>query len=772
MSTSIYTSTPRQYALGVKDESVRSVDIEAISLPQHLPWVPLFAPTGDGVPTVLRGNGAIKKYGSDAFDVTSKYATHFTPFMNKFIDVTNPMLMQRLIPADATKAMLRVSVEAIPNEMPVYERNDDGSIKYTANDYNERLPTVKTTIVGTRLVVHVGVTGYGSNGSTTNPINYQLFGNGVVVRDFRANTTLGTDGKQLGVITDATAPYSSTLYPVFDLEYNSEGERGNDFGVRLQLPISTGASPIDTASVYANNAYMWRMGVVSKNTVTGGYDVVSTVNGETSVDVALKATARSDRFNLPLAIDAIWLNSYILPATDVTPEFAGSFGKMHFYRDSVEELQKLLISGNGHSIGESTYNDEAKLGWGRVPLTAANSYLLNFLGGYDVDGASYFTFSLADSANFGGVTITMDNVIYASGGTDGLKTTASGENDELANYELFDSLVRAEMANFGDGTVQWLNTARYPVSTFWDSGFSVDTKKAMLTPLGKRKDVAVILATQSVADYVTTNAGGKITKVWSWVPPNNEAEETSLAGSLRTLASSYPESEVYGTSVCRAIIVGQCGTLINSNYTRKLPLTYELAAKVAYFMGDANGVWRDDGAYDVKGNNKIEFMKDINLSWKNENVANQAWANGLVYAEDYDIKSLFFPAVRTVYNNDTSVLNSSITMFAICFIERVCQGAWRDLVGNAKWTQAKFKQESNQIIADRLNNVFDGRFIISVDTFFTQADSQRGFSYGCKVYLYAPNMKTVGQYTIVAQRIDDYNANTVVGQVVGTTATA
>lgn len=757
MSTN-YSSKPRYDLLGAKDESTRQEVLEEITLPQHCPWVLFFGAWGTSVPTLFRGNGAVRMYGAETFDVTSKFCTHQTPFINLFNDNANPQMYHRLVPPNAKKAMLRVSVEIIKNEMPKYARNDDGSYKYEFNEYNERVRIVEDTIIGHRVIVHTGVEHYGDSGDLVNPINHQTFGNANIVRDFRQNTVIGTDGTRLGSIANSDATWTSTLYPIYDAEVAYEGEKGDSYAVRMQFPTTKGANPIDSATAYATQSYLWRLGVVSKNVLTGGFDLVSTAGDDQFVDVSLKQNVRTDRAKEPVSIDQIFIPKYTRPETATLPEFKGPFGQFHLYREAVEELQKALILNNEEEgiIGEESFNDEAKLNHGRYPLTLDSQYLLNFLGGFDIDGVPYYSFDTSTSAMFGGVTIVADSILYAEGGDDGLYLTDTGEPDELANYELFDSMVRQHMLNFGEGDVKWLNTAKYPVSAVWDSGFSLETKKAMLNVIGQRKDMAVFLAAQSVADYVTQNVGGSIQKVWSWLKPNTESEETAIAGTLRTIASAYPESEVYGTPVCRAVIVGQCGTLVNSLYTRKLPLTYELANKVSAFMGSADGIWDANEAYDLRGNNIIELMKDVNLSWKNENVGQQAWANGLVYAEDYDIKRLFFPAVRTVYNNETSVLNSSITMLALCYIERVCQGAWRDLTGNGKLTPAKFKQDSNEIIEERLAKRFDDRFIIVVDTFFSEADEARGFSWGCNVHLYAPNMKTVGRYTVVAHRIEDY----------------
>ena len=763
--TNNYSSKPRYELFGTKDVSTRQDVLEEITLPQHCPLGYQFAAWGTDLPTLFRGTGTVRMYGTETFDVTSKYCTHQTNYINIFNTNANPQMLQRLVPPDAKKSMLRVSVEVIKNEMPRYARNDDGSYKYEFNGQNERVRIVEEMIVGHRVIIHLGLNGYTASvpvgGGTASPINYADFGNAIIVRDYRQNTVLGSDNTKLGSITGREGEtWTSTLFPIYDSEAAYEGERGNSFGIRHQFPTTKGVSPIDTASVYATNSYLWRLGIVSKNTLTGGFDLVETVKGDAFVDVSLKQNVRSDRAKLPLSIDQIFLPEYVRPETTTLPKFEGPFGRFHLYRESIEELQNLLILGvdADNVVGEDFFNDIAQLNHGRVPLTLTTQYLLNFLAGYDVDGVPYYAFETGSSAIFGGVAMLSDTIIYADGGEDGLYMTDTGEPDELANTELFDSMVRQELTEFGEGRIRWMNTAKYPISAIWDSGYSIETKKAMLNPIGKRKDIAVFLATQSVADYVTTNVGGVIQKVWSWIPPNNEATETAIAGTLRTVASMYPESEVYGTPVCRAVIVGQCGTLINSLYTRKLPLTYELANKVSAFMGDPTGIWNAEAAYDQRGNNLIQLMTDVNLSWKDENVGEQAWANGLVYAEDYDLKRLFFPAVRTVYNNDTSVLNSSITMLAICHIERVCQNAWRDLVGNAKFTRSKFIMESNDLIEQRLNGVFDDRFVIVIDTFFNEADEARGFSWGCNVHIYAPNMVTVGRYTIIAHRIEDYQA--------------
>lgn len=755
MTTNV-SSKPRADMWGVDDESTRQLVLEEVSIPQHCPLSYTFAAWGTEEPTLFLGGGLVKMYGAETFSETSRFTTHQTPFINVFKKNANAQMMRRLTPPNAKTAMLRLSLELIKTEVSQYARNADGSFKYVNDAFNQRVRVVDETFVGYRVIPHLGVEHYREDDVALNPINHRAFGMADIVRDFRVNTTRGSDGSQLGQIEGQDTEWSSTLYPILDLPLAYKGSRGDDFGLRMGFPTSKGSNPIDTASVYSTMSYLLRLGVVERNKVTGGFDIVNTAAGEVAIDVSLKQNVSSER-GVNLDIESAFIPAYKVPSTATQPEYPGPFGDIYIYRDSLEEVQKALIVGpdDANGRGEEYYNEQAKLDFGRVPVTVDNSYLLNMFTGYDVDAVPYYAFETGSGALFGGVTLTADSILYATGGDDGLIMTAVGEADSLANLELFDALVRTELNSFDNGTYNWLNTARYPISAIWDSGFSMETKKSMLNIIGTRKDTMAYLATQSQADYVSKNVGGVVSKVWSWVNPNTEAEETSIASTLRAIASGYPESDVYGTPVCRAVIVGQCGTIVNSSYKRSLPLTYELADKVSKFMGSTDGIWRDADAYDQNPNNVIALMENINLTWKNENVGRQAWANGLTYAEDFDIRSQFFPAVRTVYTNETSVLTSAITTAAICYVQRVQQISWRYFTGNGKFRKQKFAELVDEFIRERLAGRFDDRFTFEVRTEFTQADEAAGYSWTTHVTIYAPNMVTVGKYSIVSRRISD-----------------
>jgi hypothetical protein len=172
-------------------------------------------------------------------------------------------------------------------------------------------------------------------------------------------------------------------------------------------------------------------------------------------------------------------------------------------------------------------------------------------------------------------------------------------------------------------------------------------------------------------------------------------------------------------------------------------------------MGSGIGSWTSGRAFDKPGNNRVTMFKGVNAEWRNINVRENDWANGLVWVQNYDRRSLFWPGIQTVYDDDSSVLNSAANMMIAVELQKVAERTWRDLTGISYLTPEQFVERSDRLIKTRTQGRFDNRVVVVPETFFTQNDEQRGYSWSCKIHLYAPNMKTVGTFTIVAHRISD-----------------
>ena len=71
-------------------------------------------------------------------------------------------------------------------------------------------------------------------------------------------------------------------------------------------------------------------------------------------------------------------------------------------------------------------------------------------------------------------------------------------------------------------------------------------------------------------------------------------------------------------------------------------------------------------------------------------------------------------------------------------------------------TNGQLAERVDNFIRQNLNGRFDDRFIIEPETYYTDADIARGYSWMTKVKIYAANMKTVMQSYVQAFRLDDY----------------
>lgn len=678
--TTIINAAPQAILRGVQDLSGRTPVYEPEAIPQHLPHVFLYTEKGPLSPQLVVGDSLVTMFGAKSFDYRGKYANHQTVLANVFNSNANAMMVQRMKPADApAPASITLSLDLLETVLPVYERNTDGT--YKLDGLGKPIPTADTTpgFIGRWVVGTLGA---------------EATGQAEVVA---------------GSLVDGST--QSQLYPMFEIPVSSFGEWGNLAGIRLYAPNVNSSLPVDQDLVEDQKTALYRLQCVLAPDSKSLPNVVKTITDEQYLEFSLKEGAINPRVDADIFIDAVfptaWSDLEVLP-----PKF-GQFSEFHVYHDNVATV-----------LGQIFAKEEA---FGLLPEDG--EHMINLLSGVDYQGRPHYSFVVQGPAE-GGVLFTGETTHYAQGGGDG-----------TMNDELFAELVGNQCANYGDLEFTFMDTAKYPQSMIWDSGFPMETKKKLLVPMGRRKDMGCILATQDVSG-----------------PQNTAAQESSAAIALRTAARMYPESEYYGTATCRAVVVGHSGKLLSSGYKKLLPLTIDLADKVSKYMGASNGQWKQGRSFTMPPLNQVSMFKTdtINATFKTSGVRNRDWANGLVWVQNFDRRSLFYPGIQTVYDDDTSVLNSAVNMFAIIELEKVAERVWRELTGIDGLTVEQFLERSNRLITEKTEGRFDGRYIIVPETYLNDADEQRGFSWSCKINLYAPNMRSVGTYTIVSRRIEDY----------------
>lgn len=749
----VLKATPRFDNTGYDDQSRVPLAIEPEALPQHLPLVPLLTKRGPEEPQVVIGDGFSQMYAAESLDLLSEFATHQTVLAKAVMQRGNKIMVKRLRPTDGKTAILRYSLEIIEAMIVQYERNADGT--YQLDIDGAPIPVTDgdgglIRELGKRLVWHVGFQG----AAGVDGINH-TFSNAIVISDFR-NGSVEFNGEQLSdvyVVESSSVFVSSTLYPILDLEVNDFGNWGNNVGFGLFPANATHSQPGDVPLMRTLKTFLYRVFCGERESATATPIIVDTISGDKTQDLSFK-----DNVVNPTTKKSVNFGKRFIPAyqtlndSNVQPLY-GLFGQSYLYKDNFELVIELLANdGNG----EGFYDADA-LPFGRTPDVAFtdrpdNYQLLNIFTGVDQNGVPYFSFDVANSVKFGGVAFGPNNLHYATGGDDGLAYRADGRPDTLQNLSIYDSLVNTELKNLGDLDTKWLDELRYPYSTIWDSGFSIDTKKQFLVAMARRKDTYVVLATHRVADY--DNPAEPLLAEWRMKAQNTGTEESDIAALLSSAALNYPESEVYGTPVCRVAIVGHSGYLLESQYDGLLPITIDVADKVANYMGASTGVWRPGFAFNKKENNRVTLFRDINLTYKKPTVYNRDWDNGLIWVQSSDRRNWYYPAFQTAYPDDTSVLNSLATVQACCELTKVGKTVHRDIGGDDTLTDLQFIEESDRLISERSKpSRFDNRFVITPETLLREIDIETGFTWRTLIHLYANSMRTVNTFTVVTHRM-------------------
>ena len=176
-------------------------------------------------------------------------------------------------------------------------------------------------------------------------------------------------------------------------------------------------------------------------------------------------------------------------------------------------------------------------------------------------------------------------------------------------------------------------------------------------------------------------------------------------------------------------------------------------AKITFGDGILKGAY----APDVDPNNHVTMLRDLNCTFKGATVRNKDWDNGLIWAQSYSTRSFFIPAMQTVFDDDTSVLNSLLNVLIAVECQKVCFRTWRSLVGRTDLTKEQYIKRSNQLITENTTGRFDNRVQIVPDTYYTKQDEQRGYSNHATIHMYANNMPTSTSFTVESHRMEDLN---------------
>lgn len=691
----IINAAPMVVDLGTKDLSTRVVPQAPLEIPQHLPKIYLFAEKGPIGPSYIDFDqvSLTQVYGDATFDVNKKYFTHQTLFAQVVASAGNNCVIHRLVAPDATDvANLALYLDVLPTQVPLYVKNADGSIQLDVNGD----PVVQTDGAGNQILVSGYKVAWVVDKTVTQVGSYQR----------------GLLTQRNGVQVDGAT--QSTQYPIFEFAAADVGEAGNNLAVRLYPALQSDITPFPLNILNEGKQYPFYFQLVKlTDTITGKISSVLNSFGAQSSRFVVKDRGVDPSSGAVIDLNKVVTDQYI----NLPVNLATGLGTVYTYTSNLNTVLGLLY--DAEKVIDDSHRDQV------INTSEQNIYAINLLSFTSSNGSPYQSIKLVDVP--GSVRLTKNTNLFLSGGSDG-----------NLSLELLDQLVSADMDNYNDSLHEYNDLVLHPESIIYDSGFTLETKKSLAKFISRRKDTIIALSTYAHD-----------------APASTLADQYSVGVALKTMIDLYPESATFGTPVMRGIICGGSGELINSLYTGRVPLTYELAYMSARYMGAKNGAWKNGFSFDKAPLNIITNLKNIDITWVPASTRNTLWSIGLNFVLNYKVRTQFFPALQTVYENDTSVLNSYFTVVAIAYLNKVAHAAWREFTGSISLTNAQLEEQVNNFVSNLVKDKFDNKFIIQPNATVTELDSIRGYSWTLPIKIYASNMKTVMTTFIESYRSSD-----------------
>ena len=689
----ITNGAPGLLNYGVKDGSVRSLARPSTPLPQHLPKFFIYGQKGPSIldeypEQLVVGNQRNQMYGDETFAEVSKYFNHQTVFANAANAVGNAGMYVRLLGVNHGPK------PTLHVSLDVLKTKIDLYERNTDGSYKldaagDPKPT-GSTVDGYRVKVVVGY-----NGDLAQEVNF------------------GQRQKTAGDQVDAATGVQSERIPLFDIQHSFYGEDGNLAGLRFwgQTEANTGSLPVKM--INTERAYPFNFGVVRKNPKTGNVKFVESIFGEQFITVTLKPNVIDPLTNKRIGIMDRAIKEY-RNLTDPRYDLVyGEFGQMKMYQENIDELVAMFHAAEV-AVGLEDWHDFNE--------DESDKYLFNFITGVNTSAAPYNSFIFVNAAD--SVRFSPNTNVFLAGGSDG----------EMTNDNFADS-VSEYMGRYADPNDELQDDAYHVESHIYDSGFPLDTKYDLIKFISERKDTFVHLVPY-------TDGERRLTR----------AEEYSIASALMSRVSMYPESTYFGTPVYRAMVTG-CSVKIRGMQTeRDYPALFEVLSMSAKYMGAANGEFKSEFRFEGYPGHILKNSYDVSIRHVPDSIRVRNWDMGLNWVARFDREQFYFPALKTVYNEDTSVLTGYVFACVLLTVNKALSKCQRVFSGRSDLTPAQFTTRVNNWLTEELRGKFDNRVTIIPRAQFTSMDEIRNYSWTVPVDVGGEGMKTVMTAYAVARR--------------------
>lgn len=703
----VNNSTPLNRFTGIQDNPGEPLAPREPEFPIHCPLVPLFTKKGTTDKVYLNSAEQKLQYGVESFDNTSKFHNEFTLLSNKLAAAGNIHATVRIKPTDApAPANCTIYMDYLSTPIPNYNRNSDGS--YEVDELGDKVVNTTTpTIPGFK-------------------VKY-------FVKHHVAGVAVGQSGILPGTMTNGAS--TSNMIPIMDVPAKYFGKAYSDIGFKIN-PI-TGTN-LKSGFLTDLKALPYEMSIFERADANSTGVVLKTLSGGATTTVAFKKNAKHPYTESILDVDLLFPHAWYNEDPSGSKIRYYDIDNIHFYYTNLENVLNQFIATEALHVSDvsKVWADDVSantLDWFDFTNDndiTAEQHLLNWVtlksSGKQIN---YFTVikdntTVVAPNHMEEITIGGDSITYLRGGGDGTISIAQAE-----------TYIQTLMNQYLDSDSEVMSLVMNKESGMYDVGVNLNTKKSMVNMIAVRPDTIVHLCTHQLS-YADT--------------PMTIDEEYATAIALLTRAEIFPESEIWATSVCRATIIMGSMEDIDSVSKYRYTQNFELANILANYLGAADGKMKPLKALDASRANTILTLGK-NYTPKNipDSFKETIWGKGVTYSEPYKINQRAFLAVRTIHDNEQSILTSPIALYANAVMCRIIDAAHKEFAGNEKDSNEVFANNMIKWMEKEVLGVFDNdRFTVKFEVIFTGEDLQRKYSYNVIGSIYGNVMRTAQVTTI------------------------
>ena len=739
------------YEINVKDNSIYNFMIDEV-LPVHRPlWIlrtqegPVGEPVWCATASQLK-----KKFGEQTLNLANKaYASPQSFFLNQTM-ASNGAFIVRALDESATAAT--AILEAVVEEVSA----ENGIVQYQIDTITGMRKVDLDTDSATfgQFIPKNGDPITDTEGNVTGYLPLKEAGIKITFRVRKATTVELSNG--LDRLTAQAAGENATAYPILAFTALNEGSYGNDLAFRF----FNKASENDAANVSFYKTVFNSLSVARRDYNSSTTNVIYDIYGRNYNTFSADPDCADPETGVQFGMDSVITNAFDVESADGSdfPYTVYTYesnlnliGKKIF---DVESADSLAVA----DLGFLTKEDMLKtVGADKV------GFMINVIGGTNINNVSY-DHVMINGTGSGDVlgsgttvvqigTSTEESVyqevkldpqvdIFLAGGWDGQSLqrqdgTELGETDrdDFVDHFTYDFLKLRVNPKIVD-------KFRYPITHLYDCGFSMTTKYAMIDFLDVRDDVAIELATQVL--FPNTWA----TNAVRTIELNDQAKDIADGLVLRERALLMRESVLKGTDCMRCSIFTQAGKPVAATYNKPVPFTFWSAMQHAQYGRTDQMSTQEPRGLPFSYNELFRSWNWVNYS---ELLKEKTWDAGLNYCQYADMTRIFYPALRTVYRAETSVLVDQWVVDSLVYTKHECRKAWARFSGrNDK--QAVLEAEIKNYLEERLAYLYNGKYDFTVSVYKTEEEQKIGYIEHVKLKLVYPATMRVMNFDIEVNR--------------------